>query len=108
MPTRLAERWSLLIVAALLAAASAWGPAPGFPNNLGSVPLRGWRSWQAVGGEVDQATMERAMGGLAKQRPLGPGGALVSLAVTAGYTDVGLDGGYFEAGAGVGGSVYHF
>eukprot|EP00937_MAST-01D_sp_MAST-1D-sp2_P001784 g1784.t1 len=73
----------------------AWGPEPGFPNSLGATPMRGWRSWQAVGGGVDQAAMERAMHGLRR----------CGLA-DVGYTDVGLDGGYFDAGAGVGGSCH--
>ena len=90
----------------MVALASGVGPQPGFPNSLGATPLRGWRSWQAVGDEVDQAVMERAMGGLARLRPLGEGDALVSLAATAGYADAGLDGGYFDAGAGVGGSCH--
>ena len=81
----------------------AWGPG-GFPNQLGQTPLRGWRSWQAVGGEVNQTFMEQVMAGLAKQRPLGAGGKLVSLAGV-GYSDVGLDGGYFSK-TGVNGSCH--
>ena len=45
---------------ALPVAALAWSPG-GFPNQLGQRPLRGWRSWQAVGGEVNQTIMEEVM-----------------------------------------------
>ena len=85
--------------------ALAWGPTPGFPNSLGRTPFRGWRSWQAVGAEVTQAVMQTAMRGLVKKRALGVGGGLTSLA-DYGYNDVGLDGGYFEKGAGVDGSCH--
>jgi hypothetical protein len=85
--------------------ALAWGPTPGFPNSLGRTPFRGWRSWQAVGAEVTQTVMQTAMAGLAKKRPLGVGGGLVSLA-DYGYNDAGLDGGYFEKGAGLDGSCH--
>jgi hypothetical protein len=63
------------------------------PNNLETTPLRGWRSWQAFAHDVNQAIMEDTMRGLAKKRPFGPGGAMVSLA-DAGYLDAGLDAGY--------------
>ena len=86
----------------LLLSSCGWGPEPGFPNSLGRAPMRGWRSWQAVGDEVDQAVMERAMRGLAAARSQGGGASLADI----GYTDVGLDGGYFDAGAGVGGSCH--
>lgn len=82
--------------------AYGWGPAPGFPNSLGATPMRGWRSWQAVGNGVNQATMHSAMEGLAKRRG-DDGKSLADF----GYTDVGLDGGYFDIGAGVGGSCHN-
>ncbi len=93
----------LLLLLALPAVSLAWSPG-GFPNQLGQRPLRGWRSWQAVGGEVNQTIMEEVMVGLAKQRPLGVGGRMVSLA-DVGYSDVGLDGGYFN-NTGVNGSCH--
>ena len=92
---------AVLLVAGM--AAPAWSPG-GFPNQLGQTPPRGWRSWQAVAGEVNQSFMEQVMDGLAKPRPLGPEGALRSLA-GAGYSDVGLDAGYFR-NIGVNGSCH--
>ena len=82
---------------------AAWSPG-GFPNQLGRIPLRGWRSWQAVANEVNQTFMEQIMAGLAKKRPLGENGAMVSLA-DVGYADIGLDGGYFST-SGVNGSCH--
>ena len=63
----------------LLLSSCGWGPEPGFPNSLGRAPMRGWRSWQAVGGEVDQAVMERAMRGLAAARSQGGGASLADI-----------------------------
>lgn len=60
------------------------------PNHLEGEPLRGWRSWQAFAGDVNQTIMEDVMRGLAKKRR--PAG-IRSLA-DAGYVDVGLDWGY--------------
>ena len=92
-----------LLLPLTLPSVLAWSPG-GFPNNLGQIPLRGWRSWQAVAGEVNQTFMEQIMLGLAKRRPLGKDGAMVSLA-DVGYADIGLDGGYFNT-SGVNGSCH--
>lgn len=78
---------------------------PGFPNSLGARPLMGWRSWQAYISAINQSLMEDVMQGLAKKRPLGPNGAMVSLA-DIGYRDVGLDAGYEMEGAGVDGGCH--
>jgi hypothetical protein len=93
----------LLLAITLTPLILAWSPG-GFPNQLGQTPLRGWRSWQAVGGDVNQSFMEQVMVGLAKKRPLGPNGTLMSLA-DVGYADIGLDGGYFKT-TGVNGSCH--
>jgi hypothetical protein len=75
------------------------------PNGLERTPLRGWRSWQAFAADVDQQIMEDIMRGVAKRRPLGAGGAMVSLA-DMGYRDVGLDAGYEMVGQGYMGSCH--
>ena len=75
------------------------------PNELGMTPPRGWRSWQAYSLDVDQGIMEDTMRGMTKQRPLGPAGAMVSLA-GAGYVDVGLDSGYEMVGHGYEGGCH--
>lgn len=76
------------------------------PNTLGSKPTRGWRSWQAYSRQVNQSIMEDIMRGMAKKRPVGPGGKMVSL-LDAGYTDVGLDAGYEMIGQGYNGSCHN-
>ena len=92
----------MAMILLLLSASLSWSPA--VHNNLAKTPPRGWRSWIALVHEADQAAMQASMDALHKQRPLGPGGALVSLQ-DRGYTDVGLDGGWARC-EGVNGS-YH-
>ena len=77
-----------------------WSGHAFVPNKLERTPLRGWRSWQAVAGEVNQTFMEEAMEGLRRKRRAG-----ASLADW-GYTDVGLDAGYELKGQGAGGSCH--
>eukprot|EP00039_Didymoeca_costata_P023087 m.347859 g.347859 ORF g.347859 m.347859 type:complete len:455 (-) comp34438_c0_seq1:68-1432(-) len=95
---------TFVLCSQLLVSCNAWGPSPGFPNQLGAKPLHGWRSWQAYLGNVNQTIMENVMEGMAKKRPLGENGESVSL-VDIGYVDVGLDSGY-ENHSGVDGSCH--
>jgi hypothetical protein len=81
---------ALKMCAALLATASASSPG-GFPNQLGRVPPRGWRSWIAYVHDADQQKMEAAMESI--HRPRQFEGKIASLQ-DLGYIDVGLDGGW--------------
>lgn len=79
-----------LTLCATFVVASAWSPG-GFPNQLGRVPPRGWRSWIAYVHDADQPKMEAAMDSIHKPRLFG--GKNTSLQ-DLGYVDVGLDGGW--------------
>ncbi len=72
----------------------------GWPNSLGSTPLRGARTWNSVRSEINQSYLSSAVEGLFA--PLPGGGSLFS----AGFTDLGIDDGWEACGAGVNGS-YH-
>jgi len=91
----------LVIGSAAAASSTSWAPPS---SQLAPTPPRGWRSWIAYQHHADQAKMEGAIAALHKKRPLGAGGAPVSLQ-DLGYADVGLDGGWATC-AGVNAS-YH-
>ena len=57
-----AEMMSTRLLAAIVCAilareARSWSPG-GFPNQLGTTPPRGWRSWIAYKQDADQSLME--------------------------------------------------
>jgi alpha-galactosidase len=90
----------MLLLGLLAAGASATND--GFPNSLGSTPLRGVRTWNSVREEINQTFVASLVEGL-----LAPiaGDAALTL-ISAGYSDVGVDDGWELCGAGVNGS-YH-
>ena len=98
-------RLALVLLAAGCAALGR--PALGAADGLARTPPMGWRSWNALGGDVAQRDMELAADALAQPRdglgvPAPRGDSFLSL----GYADVGLDDAWQACGAGVSGSFH--
>ena len=68
-------------------------------NGLALTPPLGWRSWNAFGGNIDQAKMEAQMAALVDRSR---GRSLLEL----GFDNVGLDDGWQACGAGWNGSFH--
>ena len=79
-------RAAAAILAAAMTAAPAAGVTPsGFPNSLAlDRPPRGWRSWSAYAGAVDQALIEAVMDAMAKKRA--GGASLADLGYTGAFS----------------------
>eukprot|EP00755_Sulcionema_specki_P002183 Sspe_Gene.118230::Locus_111082_Transcript_1_1_Confidence_1.000_Length_1370::g.118230::m.118230/K07407/E3.2.1.22B, galA, rafA; alpha-galactosidase len=75
------------------------------PYGLATTPPMGWRSWNAFGLDVTQELLERVMDKMVEKRPVHGEESNMSLA-DLGYVHVGLDDGWQECGAGVGGSFH--
>jgi len=97
-------RWPSLTFAALIALSVSLPPTGALDNGLARSPPRGWRSWNAYGGEVTQSKMEAAMD-LFVDTSRTVGGKPTSLHEL-GYQYVGLDDGWQLCGAGVNGSFH--
>lgn len=94
----------LVSLCMLLAPSPAHATNNGFPNNLGTTPPRGWRSWNGYLERIDQDLISAQVQGLAAH-VFTQAGSPTSL-LDLGYDTVGIDDGWEACGKGVNGS-YH-